>query len=157
MAISAIKHITVAIDGSRAAQSAVRYACELARSGASLSFCSTNPHETPDGLRELCEAAVSEARSLVQSIGRARIQRNAGRCDVPSTTRGGIALFIHQLPNGAHPRGSACFNPKLSHLVNQRSTRQSDPISRSILPSDQPVGLVQCLQDMFPIGVGQGA
>jgi nucleotide-binding universal stress UspA family protein len=40
MSVSAIKHITVALDGSQASEAAVRYACELARAGASLSFCS---------------------------------------------------------------------------------------------------------------------
>jgi nucleotide-binding universal stress UspA family protein len=64
VAVSAIKHITVALDGSPAALSAVRYACELARSGASLSFCSTDPLETPERLHEICEAAVSQARAL---------------------------------------------------------------------------------------------
>jgi hypothetical protein len=37
---------------------------------------------------------------------------------VSSTARGGMALFILQLSNGARPEGSACFNSKLSHLVN---------------------------------------
>src|SRR5580704_143373 len=37
-----------------------------------------------------------------------------------STVRGGIALFIPQLPNGARPLGPACLNSKLSHLVKQR-------------------------------------
>lgn len=78
MGASAIKHITVALDGSRASQSAVRYACELARSGASLSFCSlgntqaaigddipaADPTDTPERLGEICEAAVAQARAL---------------------------------------------------------------------------------------------
>jgi nucleotide-binding universal stress UspA family protein len=76
--VSAIKHITVAVDGSPASQTAVRYACELARSGASLSFCSigntqasigdeippADPLDTPERLREICEAAVRQARGL---------------------------------------------------------------------------------------------
>ena len=80
-------------------------------------------------------------------------QQHARRRGVCSTVRCGMALFIRQLPNGAHPRGSACFNSKLSHLINQRGTRQSKPIGRSVLPSDQPVRLLQCFQDMLPIGV----
>jgi hypothetical protein len=68
-----------------------------------------------------------------------------------------MAVFIRQLPNGAHPRGSACFNSKLSHLINQRGTRQSKPIGRASLPSDQPVGLLQCFEDMLPLGVGKRA
>jgi nucleotide-binding universal stress UspA family protein len=78
VAISAVKHITVALDGSLASQTAVRYACELARSGASLSFCSiggehaavaddmpeADPLDTPEHLREICEAAVRQARAL---------------------------------------------------------------------------------------------
>ena len=59
--------------------------------------------------------------------------------------------------SGARPRGSACLNSKLSHLIDQRSSRQSKPIGRSVLPSDQPVGLFQCFQDMFPIGIGKRA
>src|SRR5271170_6890059 len=73
----------------------------------------------------------------------------------PSTVRGGTAPFIRHLPNGVRPRGSACFNSKFSHLVNQRSTRQSKPIGRSVLPSDQPVRSAQCVQDVLPIGVGK--
>ena len=46
-----------------------------------------------------------------------------------------MAQSIRQLPNWAHPQGSACFDSKLSHLVNQRGTRQSEPIGRSVLPS----------------------
>jgi hypothetical protein len=64
------------------------------------------------------------------------------RRGISSTVRRSMALFIRQLPKGARSQGSACFNSKLSHFVNQRSTRQSQPIGRSILPTDQPVGLV---------------
>src|ERR1700734_2434034 len=74
-----------------------------------------------------------------------------------STGRGGLALFIYELPNGARPQRPACLNSKLSHLINQRSARQSQPIGRPVLPSDHPVGLLQCFEDMLPIGVGQGA
>ena len=74
-----------------------------------------------------------------------------------NSVRGGMTPFIRQLPKWARPQGSACFNSKLSHFVNQRSTRQSKPIGRSVLPSDQPVGLLQCFQDMLPIGVGKRA
>src|ERR1700722_13243894 len=44
---------------------------------------------------------------------------------VSSTVRGGITLFIRQLPKVARPQGSTRFNSKLPHLVLQRSTRQS--------------------------------
>jgi hypothetical protein len=70
---------------------------------------------------------------------------------------GGMAPFIRQLPNGVRPWGSACFNSKLSHLINQRGTRQSKPIGRSALSSDHPVGSLQCFEDMLPIGVGKRA
>src|ERR1700733_9202917 len=76
---------------------------------------------------------------------------------VSSTTGGGTALFIRQLSNGARPRGSAYFYSKLSHLIDQRRTRQSKPIGGSVLPSDQPVRLIQYFQDMLPIGVGKRA
>jgi nucleotide-binding universal stress UspA family protein len=65
--ISAIRHITVALDGSASSQTAVRYACELARAGATLSFCgvgSAQADDTPERLSEICEAAVLQARSL---------------------------------------------------------------------------------------------
>jgi len=68
-----------------------------------------------------------------------------------------MALFSRQLPNRARPGGSAYLNSKLSHLVNQGSSRHSQPNGRPVLSSDQPVGLVQCFQDMLPIGVGQRA
>jgi nucleotide-binding universal stress UspA family protein len=78
MGVSAIKHITVALDGSPASQTAARYACELARSGATLSFCSivntsasivaeipaADPLDTPERVREICEAAIRQARAL---------------------------------------------------------------------------------------------
>jgi nucleotide-binding universal stress UspA family protein len=70
MGVSAIKHITVALDGSAASGAAIRYACEIARAGATLSFCSVHgnleadPLDTPERARELCEAAVDQARSL---------------------------------------------------------------------------------------------
>ena len=79
MGVSAIKHITVAIDESPASEAAVRYSCELARVGAALSFCSVsaNAHATtdagmhqPDALAtpqraaEICAAAVGQARAL---------------------------------------------------------------------------------------------
>jgi nucleotide-binding universal stress UspA family protein len=72
MAVNAIKHITVALDGSPASEAAVRYACELARTGATLSFCSVvgdgipeaDPLNTPERVREICEAAVRQARAL---------------------------------------------------------------------------------------------
>src|SRR5579871_4196319 len=73
----------------------------------------------------------------------------AGRA-VPSTVRGSPALFTPQLPNGAHARGTAHFYSKLSHFINQRSTRQSKTIGRPVLPSDHPGGLLQGLQDMLP-------
>jgi len=55
------------------------------------------------------------------------------------------------------PQGSACFNSKLSHFVNQRGARQSEPIGRSVLSSDQPVSLLQYFQDVLPAGVGKRA
>jgi len=67
MGVSAIKHITVALDGSPASGAAVRYACELARVGAELSFCSVlgdDPLDTPERAREICEAAVAQAHAL---------------------------------------------------------------------------------------------
>jgi nucleotide-binding universal stress UspA family protein len=63
MGVSAIKHVTVALDGSPASESAIRYACELARAGVTLSFCGVDPHATPERLREICEAAVAQARA----------------------------------------------------------------------------------------------
>src|ERR1700722_4582351 len=84
-------------------------------------------------------------------------------CGVSSTVRGGMALVIRlapkggRPPNGAHPGGSAYFNAELSHFIDQRSTRQSKPIGRSILASDQPAGLLQCFQDMLAIGIGKRA
>ncbi len=74
-----------------------------------------------------------------------------------STASGGVALFSRQRPNRSRTQGSACFNSKLSHLINKSSSRQSQPIGRSALPSDQPVRLLQCFQNMLPIGVGQRA
>jgi hypothetical protein len=68
-----------------------------------------------------------------------------------------MALIIGQLPKRARPGGPARLNPKLSHFVNQRGARQSKPIGSSVLPSDQPVGLIQCFENMLPIGVGQRA
>jgi nucleotide-binding universal stress UspA family protein len=74
-----MKHITVAIDGSPAAEAAVRYSCELARAGAALSFCSISanaqassgsavlqPDAATESMRatEMCEAAVVHARAL---------------------------------------------------------------------------------------------
>jgi nucleotide-binding universal stress UspA family protein len=79
MGVSAIKHITVALDGSPASDAAVRFACELARAGAEISFCSVlgdaqatigegiaeaDPSDTPERAREICEAAVGQARAL---------------------------------------------------------------------------------------------
>ena len=81
----------------------------------------------------------------------------ARRHGVSSAVRSGMALLIRQLPNGARPRGPACFNSKLSHLIDQRRTRQSEPIGRSLVSSDQPVGFLQSIQDMFPIGIGKRA
>ena len=72
-------------------------------------------------------------------------------------TCGGIALFFRHRPNASRSKGSPCFNSKLSHLVNQRSTRQSKPIGRSSLSSDQPVRLPECLQDVLSLGIGQCA
>jgi hypothetical protein len=53
-------------------------------------------------------------------------------------------------------KGSARVNSQLSHFVNQRSSRQSKPIGRSALTSDQPVGLLQGFEDMLAVGVGKG-
>src|SRR5580704_13398483 len=44
--------------------------------------------------------------------------RNQRRRGVASTVRGGMTLFIRQRADGARPQGSACFNSKLSHLVD---------------------------------------
>jgi nucleotide-binding universal stress UspA family protein len=59
MSISAIKHITVALDGSPASEAAGRYAGELARAGASLSFCSVG---APEGASERAEAIAAYAQ-----------------------------------------------------------------------------------------------
>jgi nucleotide-binding universal stress UspA family protein len=79
MGVSAIKHITVALDGSPASEAAIRYACELGRTGATLSFCNAvgnghgaigdgipeaDPLDTPERVREICEAAVVQAHAL---------------------------------------------------------------------------------------------
>src|SRR5271165_1441393 len=87
----------------------------------------------------------------------ARIQRRVRKRAVFSTVRGGTTLFRRRPPGGARPHRSTCLNSQLSHLVDQRRTRQSEPIGRSVLASNQPVGLLQCFEDMFPIGVGKGA
>jgi hypothetical protein len=68
-----------------------------------------------------------------------------------------MALFIRQLPNRTRPQGRACLNSELSQTINQRSTRRSKPIGRFVLSSDHPVGLLQCFQDMRPIGFGERA
>jgi nucleotide-binding universal stress UspA family protein len=71
--ISAIRHITVALDGSASSQTAVRYGCELARAGATLSFCSVENGQavdTPERLNEICDAAVLQARALGIKAGR---------------------------------------------------------------------------------------
>jgi hypothetical protein len=67
-----------------------------------------------------------------------------------------MALFI-QLASRTRPVGSARVDSKFSHLVNQRRSRQTQPIGRSTLASDQPVGLVQCFQNVFRVGVGKRA
>jgi nucleotide-binding universal stress UspA family protein len=67
MSVSAIRHITVAVNGSASSQAAVRYACELARAGATLSICSFGSEQaddTPEDLSKICEAAVLQARAL---------------------------------------------------------------------------------------------
>ncbi len=72
-----------------------------------------------------------------------------------STGRGSTAFRLHALPDDARPWGTAYFNSKFSHLVNQRRPRQSKPVGRSLLSANQPVRLLQCLQDMLPIGFGR--
>jgi nucleotide-binding universal stress UspA family protein len=67
MGVSAIRHITVALNGSASSQAALRYACELARAGVTLSFCglgSEQADDTPEYLSKICEAAVLQARAL---------------------------------------------------------------------------------------------
>ncbi len=70
MDVNAIKHITVALDGSPASESAVRYGCELARAGASLSFCNFSQNEEAANREALCEAAIVQARALGIKAGR---------------------------------------------------------------------------------------
>jgi nucleotide-binding universal stress UspA family protein len=64
MGVSAIKHLTVALDGSPASEAAVRYACELAQKGASLSFCHVGEDAQATTGDEICTAAVRQARAL---------------------------------------------------------------------------------------------
>jgi nucleotide-binding universal stress UspA family protein len=67
MGVSTIRHITVALNGSASSQAAVRYACELARAGATLSICSFGSEQaddTPERLSKICEAAVLQARAM---------------------------------------------------------------------------------------------
>jgi hypothetical protein len=43
------------------------------------------------------------------------------------------------------------------HECMVNNSRQSQPIGRSALASDHPVSLLQCFQDLSPIGVGKRA
>jgi nucleotide-binding universal stress UspA family protein len=69
MSVSAIKHITVAADGSPASATADRYARELERTGASLSFCSVEAHKPPHEAAEALAACAQEHASEAIVIG----------------------------------------------------------------------------------------
>jgi nucleotide-binding universal stress UspA family protein len=69
MSVSAFKHITVAGDGSPASATAGRYARELERLGASLSFCSVEAHNPPHEAAEAIAACAQEHASEAIVIG----------------------------------------------------------------------------------------
>jgi nucleotide-binding universal stress UspA family protein len=69
MGVSAIKHITVALDGSPASEAAVQYAHELARAGATLSFCSAGASERAPEIAQAIAACAQEHASEAIVIG----------------------------------------------------------------------------------------
>lgn len=81
MGVTEIKHLTVVVDGSAASEAAVRYACEIARKGASLSFChfEHDAHAKAGGRPEILEAAVRLAQTL--GIPADRDERNGATAE----------------------------------------------------------------------------
>lgn len=68
MGASAVKHITVALDGSPASEAARLYARELERAGATLAFCEADPHASLH-LAEALVACAQEHASEAIVIG----------------------------------------------------------------------------------------
>jgi hypothetical protein len=50
---------------------------------------------------------------------------------------------------------TARFNSKSLHLVNRCRARQAEPFRGTVSSADQPIGLIQYLQDVLPFGLGK--
>lgn len=57
---------------------------------------------------------------------------------------------------GARPARSACFDPQFAHFVNQGGARQAQPCRRT-MQSAEPVGLLQYIDNVLPLGLGEHA